>query len=217
LIKGFEMGTINTHATNTTRGRYQRLAPMYDLMEAFPERRYLPWRRRLWSLVTGPRVLEVGVGTGKNIEFYPQNLEVTGIDLTPGMLERARKRAADLNCKVDLHMGDVQCLDFPDNTFDTVVATFVFCSVPDPVQGLGEVRRVVRPGGQVLILEHMRSTQPLVGLLMDLLNPLVVRTMGANINRRTVENTRQGGLILENVEDVGMGGVFKLIIAAKEL
>jgi len=190
---------------------------MYDLMEAFPERRYLPWRKRLWSLVRGPRVLEVGVGTGRNIEFYPSGVEVTGIDLTPGMLERARKRAAALNRKVDLRLGDVQCLDFPDNTFDTVVATFVFCSVPDPVQGLSEVRRVVRPGGQVLILEHMRSAQPLVGLLMDLLNPSVVRTMGANINRRTVENARQGGLILENVEDVGMGGVFKLIVAAKEL
>lgn len=211
------MNPINVDATNTTRSRYQRLAPMYDLMEAFPERRYLPWRKHLWSLVRGPRVLEVGLGTGKNIEFYPPGVEVTGIDLTPGMLERARKRADTLHKKVDLRLGDVQSLEFPDNSFDTVVATFVFCSVPDPVQGLSEVRRVVRPGGQVLILEHMRSTQPLVGLLMDLLNPLVVRTMGANINRRTVENARQGGLILENVEDVGMGGVFKLIFAAKEL
>ena len=207
---------INGDATNTTRSRYQRLAPMYDLMEAFPERRYLPWRKRLWSLVSGPRVLEVGVGTGKNIEFYPQGLEVTGIDLTPGMLERARKRAISLNRKVDLRLGDVQSLDFPDDSFDAVVATFVFCSVPDPVQGLSEVRRVVKPGGQVLILEHMRSAQPIVGLLMDLLNPIVVRTMGANINRRTVENVGNGGLILENVEDVGMGGVFKLIVAGKE-
>lgn len=210
------MNLINGDATNTTRSRYQRLAPMYDLMEAFPERRYFPWRKRLWSLVSGPRVLEVGVGTGKNIEFYPQGLEVTGIDLTPGMLERARKRAISLNRQVDLRLGDVQSLDFPDNSFDAVVATFVFCSVPDPVQGLSEVRRVVKPGGQVLILEHMRSAQPIVGLLMDLLNPIVVRTMGANINRRTVENVGNGGLILENVEDVGMGGVFKLIVAAKE-
>lgn len=210
------MNSINLDATNTTRSRYQRLAPMYDLMERVPERRYLPWRKHLWSSVKGPRILEVGVGTGKNIEFYPPNLEVTGIDLTPGMLERARKRAAALNRKVDLRLGDVQSLDFPDNTFDTVVATFVFCSVPDPVQGLSEVRRVVKPGGQVLILEHMRSAQPVIGLLMDLLNPLVVRTTGANINRRTVENVGKGGLILKNVENVGMGGVFKLIVAGKE-
>jgi ubiquinone/menaquinone biosynthesis C-methylase UbiE len=211
------MDKLKVDATNTTRSRYQRLAPMYDLMETFPERRYLPWRKRLWSLVGGPRVLEVGVGTGKNIEFYPQDVEVTGIDLTPGMLERARKRAASLNCKLDLRLGDVQCLDFPDGSFDAVVATFVFCSVPDPVQGLSEVSRVVKPGGQVLLLEHMRSVQPVIGLLMDLLNPLVVRIMGANINRRTVETVRKGGLVLENVESLGMGGVFKLILAGKQL
>lgn len=209
------MNPVNVDATNTTRSRYQRLAPMYDFMEAFPERRYLPWRKHLWSLVRGPRVLEVGVGTGKNIEFYPPGLDITGIDLTPGMLERARKRSASFNREVDLLLGDVQCLDFPDNSFDTVVSTFVFCSVPDPVQGLGEAGRVVRPGGQVLLLEHMRSAQPVIGLLMDLLNPLVATMMGANINRRTLENVSKGGLILEHVEDVGMGGVFKLIVAGK--
>ena len=210
------MNTINWNETNATRSRYQRLSSMYDLMESFPERRYLPWRKRLWSLVKGPRVLEVGVGTGKNIEFYPQGLDVTGIDLTPGMLERARKRADALRRKVDLRLGDVQSLNFPEESFDAVVATFVFCSVPDPVQGLSEVRRVVRPGGQVLILEHMRSAQPVIGLLMDLLNPLVVRTMGANINRRTVENVEISGLILKDVQDLGMGGVFKLIVAGKQ-
>src|SRR5512139_3693837 len=109
------MNQINSEATNTTLKRYQRLAPMYDLMESFPERRYLPWRKRLWSLVKGPRVLEVGVGTGKNIEFYPSSLDVIGIDLTPGMLERAKKRADALNRKIDLRLGDVQSLDFPDN------------------------------------------------------------------------------------------------------
>lgn len=210
------MNKINSSETNATRKRYQRLAPMYDLMEAFPERRYLPWRKRLWSLVKGPRVLEVGVGTGKNIEFYPPGLEITAIDLTPGMIDRARVRAASLRRPVNLHLGDVQCLDFPDNNFDAVVATFVFCSVPDPVQGLSEVRRVVKPGGHVIILEHMRSSQPIAGLLMDLLNPLMVRMMGANINRRTVENVRKSGLVLGDVQNVGMGGVFKLIVARKE-
>jgi ubiquinone/menaquinone biosynthesis C-methylase UbiE len=154
------MNQIYSDATSTTIKRYQRLAPMYDWMEAFPERRYLPWRTHLWSLVKGPRVLEVGVGTGKNVEFYPPGLDTTGIDLTPGMLERARKRADSLSNPVNLRLGDVQCLDFPGDSFDTVVATFVFCSVPDPVQGLNEVRRVVKPGGQVLLLEHTRSASP---------------------------------------------------------
>lgn len=110
-------------------------------------------------------------------------------------------------------IGDVQALDFPAASFDTAIATFVFCSVPDPVLGLRELARVVRPGGQVLLLEHMRSAGPLAGALMDVLNPLVVRLMGANINRRTVENVRTAGLCIEHVEDLGWGGIFKLSAA----
>ncbi len=88
---------------------------------------------------------------------------------------------------------DVQHLEFPDQVFDTVFATFVFCSVPDPVLGLKELRRVCKPDGRLLLLEHMRPGNPLLGTLFDLLNPLVVRMMGANINRRTVENIRRAG------------------------
>ena len=132
------MKSLDPKETQITRSRYQRISTLYDFMETLPERRYKPWRERLWSLVKGPKVLEVGVGTGKNIPFYPNGLQITGIDLTPGMLERARKRAVDLKLDVDLRIGDVQALDFPDETFDSVVATFVFCSVPDPLLGLGQ-------------------------------------------------------------------------------
>ena len=181
-------------ATKLTRQRYQRIAPFYDLMELLPERRYRPWREHLWSLVAGPKVLEVGVGTGRNVEFYPEGMHVTAIDLASGMLERAVKRARELGKQVDLRLMDVQNLEFPNTTFDTVVATCVFCSVPDALLGLREVRRVTKPGGQVLLLQHVRSESPLFGRLMDLLNPLVVRMMGSNINRRTVEDVRQAGV-----------------------
>ena len=202
-------------ATETTRRRYQRIAPVYDFMEALVERRFLDWRQRLWSLAQGPSVLEVGVGTGKNMPFYPAGISINGIDLTPAMLERARNRLQNIGLqdRVTLQLGDVQALDFPDASFDTAVATFVFCSVPNPVLGLREMKRVIKPGGRVMLQEHMRSPSSVVAALMDLLNPLVVRLMGANINRRTVENVQKAGLELEQVEDLGMGGVFKLIVA----
>jgi ubiquinone/menaquinone biosynthesis C-methylase UbiE len=150
-------------------------------------------KKRLKDNITGNRVLEVGVGTGKNLLYYPKGIEITAIDFSPGMLKRARNKASTDDVRVALIEMDVQHLDFPDNYFDTVFATFVFCSVPDPVAGLTELKRVCKPEGKLLLLEHMRPGNVILGFIFDVLNPFVVRMMGANINRRTLENIYKAG------------------------
>ena len=175
---------------------------------------YAKWRKLQWSKSEGSDVLEVGVGTGKNFPFYPPGAEVIAVDFSGAMLERAKARSDRNKVKVHLRQMDVQNLEFEDESFDTVVASFVFCSVPDPVCGLEEIRRVCRPGGKVILLEHVISTNRVLGRLMNLANPLVVRMMGANINRRTVDNVARSGLTVEKVTDL-KAGIFKLIEARK--
>ncbi|MCH8087253.1 MAG: methyltransferase domain-containing protein [Chloroflexi bacterium] len=205
---------ITRHTTAKTRARYNRIARAYDVAE-YPIERLLfkRWRKRLWSKVPHGHGLEVGVGTGKNIPFYTGNVTVTAIDLSPKMLERAKRRADRVSINVDMAEMNVEQLEFEDDVFDWAVATFVFCSAPDPIKGFRELNRVVKPSGKIYLLEHMRIDRPVIGKLMDLYNPIVVRLTGANINRRTMDNLAASGLKLERVEDLVPLGLVKLIQA----
>jgi ubiquinone/menaquinone biosynthesis C-methylase UbiE len=157
-------------------------------------------------------VLEVGVGTGKNISHHPEGTRVCAVDISPGMLRKAQRRALKRGAEIDLILADAERLPFRDDVFDTTASSFVFCSVPDPVRGLRDVQRVTRPGGQVVLLEHVRAANRVIGKAMDWLNPLVVRLTGANINRDTVTNVSAAGLKPEGVETYGLG-IIKLIEA----
>ena len=200
--------------TELTRARYDRVAPVYDVMNLCADFFYRQWRAWLWRQAPRlGRILEVGVGTGKNIPFHPREARVIGIDISPKMLAWAERRKKKIGANTELRLGDAQALDLPTDSVNAAVATFVFCSVPDPVLGFRELGRVVRPDGRVYLLEHMRSTNALVGRLMDFINPLVVTTMGFNINRRTLENIEKAGLEIERSQDVGLGGIFKTIVA----
>ena len=202
-------------ASRLVRSRYDRIAPLYDLMEAAVEgAAFKGWRALLWSRVPRRGLgLEVGVGTGKNMPYYPKEARVVAVDLSARMLRSARRKVRRGLGPAHLARMDAQSLAFRDDAFDWAVATFVFCSVPDPVLGLAEVARVVRPGGAIYLLEHVRIDRPIVGTVMDLLNPVMVRITGANINRRTVRNVEAAGLTVEAVEDLGPMGVVKLITA----
>jgi ubiquinone/menaquinone biosynthesis C-methylase UbiE len=189
---------------------YDRVAGVLDLLSAPME-----WmggaarRRRVLERARG-RVLEIGVGTGKNLELYPPGVEVTGIDISPRMLARAREHAARVGSPAALHLADAERLPYADASFDTVTATCVFCSVPDPVRGLREAARVVRPGGEVLLLEHVRPRNPVLGRLFDLLTPLTRRFLGPEINRRTEANVAAAGLRIVSCRSEG---IFREMVA----
>ena len=199
--------------TRKTRHRYDRNAPAYDMMEHVMETRaFQRWRERLWSMVEGRKILEVGVGTGKNMPFYPAGAEVTAIDLSPRMLDRARIRAREVGCSADVCEMDVQELACPDGSFDSVVSTFVFCSVPDPIAGMREIGRVLRPGGRLYMLEHVLSQKPVLRQLMSMVNPLTVRMTGVNINRETRRNLEVAGFEISTAEAL-WSDIFWLLVA----
>ena len=131
--------TAENRNAEKTKARYNRIAWMYELSEYIVESlAFKRWRRRLWSRMPSGNGLEVGVGTGKNISYYPPEAHVTAVDLSPKMLERARRRANKLGANVELMEMNAELLEFPDDTFDWAVATFVFCSIPSPVEALRE-------------------------------------------------------------------------------
>lgn len=205
---------IDWRAAKETQRRYDRAALGYDLRDMPMELFARALRRRLWAKIDGGRVLEVGVGTGRNLAYHPPQSEVSAIDISPKLLAKAARKARKKGQPVELSLMDAQRLAFGDGSFDSAAATFVFCSVPDPLVGLAEVRRVLKPGGRFLLLEHVRLNNRILGWVMDRLNPLWVRLSGANINRDTVGNVAKAGFEIVSV-DSHMGGLVKVIEARK--
>src|SRR5262245_61217582 len=150
--------------------------------------------RRLVVPEARGRVLEVGVGTGLNFGLYGAVEELQGIDPDPYMLERARPRAAELPFPVELHQAGAERMPFADAHFDSAVVTFALCTIPDPAAALAAIRRVLRPGGRLLCVEHTRSVQPLTASAQDLLTPLWKKMGGGcHLNRPAVDLVRGAG------------------------
>lgn len=199
--------------TEATRRRYDRIAPIYDKLQWGIELWARRWRRDLWNLIeVDEKILELGVGTGKSFPFYPSAAEVTAIDISEKMLGRARRRAERLGTNVELQVADAQCLPFADSSFDTVVTTFVFCSVPDALQGLREAKRVLKRGGKLLMLEHVLSEILWLRRVMRWLDPVTHRLWGAHIDRETVKTVIAAGFEITEVQDLS-GDMVKRILA----
>jgi len=177
---------------------YNRIARLYDILDLpFEHGRYKPVRRVLFKELNGA-LLDAGVGTGRNFPFYPEGSKITGIDLSPAMLDRARQRREKLGTAVDLHEMNVMKMDFADNSFDGIVSTFLFCVLDAGHQqpALEELRRVCRPGGTIHILEYAISEKPLQHFKMKLWAPWVRFAYGAEFDRHTEQYLEAAGLDL---------------------
>jgi ubiquinone/menaquinone biosynthesis C-methylase UbiE len=200
-----------TRGNERQRRQYASEASAYDRSSALSERWLLGAGHRAWacSRATG-RTLEVAIGTGLNLGEYPAAVRVVGIDLTPQMLELARRRAGDLGRRVELCEGDAQALPFRDGTFDTVLSTYAMCSVPDLALAIAEARRVLRRGGRLILVDHVRSSVAPLYWVQRALELAPSRTQD-ELTRRPIEQVRAAGFEIEEVDRMRAGVLERLV------
>jgi ubiquinone/menaquinone biosynthesis C-methylase UbiE len=178
--------------------RYERIAPLYDLLDLpFERRRYRALRPLLFDGLAG-QLLDAGIGTGRNCEFYPPAATVSGIDTSPAMLARAHDRCPTLAAGGRLYQMDVTALEFPTGSFDGAVATFLFCVLPDDLQvpALRELGRVVKPGGLIRLLEYVRPRGTFRRIMSRIWQTWIAWAYGASFDRHTERHVPKAGLEL---------------------
>ena len=199
---------MKTCETPTARAQrvWDAMAPGYDRDIAFFERiQFGGGREWVCSRATG-RVLDVAIGTGLNLPFYPTDISLTGVDLSPAMLAIARQRAADLGREVELHEGNAEALPFADASFDTVVCTLSLCTIPDHAKAIAEMHRVLRPGGKLLLLDHIGSRWWPVWAVLKLLELFTARN-GEYMTRRPLPMLGPAGFTVTESQQLKLGTV----------
>ncbi len=195
------------------RRSWAKQAPRYDKSIGFFERRVLGSEHRQWacSRATGD-TLEVAIGTGLNVAHYPEEVKLTGLDLSPEMLAIARERTSGLTREVDLRQGDAHRLPFEDNTFDTVVCTYSLCNIPDARLAVTEMKRVLRPGGKLILVDHIRSAVKPIFWLQKAVEFFTRRLEGEHMTRRPLEYVKAEGLAVQERNRLRAGVVERLVV-----
>lgn len=203
--------SANGKTSQTPAARQKRVwdkaAPSYDRQIALFEKHWFTGGREWLGERARGRVLEVAIGTGRDLPHYPADVTITGIELSPAMLAIARQRADGLGRDVTLHEGDAEHLPFGDASFDTVVCALALCTIPSPAAAVGEMRRVLVPGGRLLLLDHIGSTWPPVYAAQWLLERITIRTAGEHFTLRQLPLVKAAGFQIVETERLKAGTV----------
>ena len=206
--------TANARACETPAARQKRVwdkaAPSYDKQIAFFEKIQFGGGREWLGERAHGRVLEVAIGTGRNLPHYPPDTTVAGIELSPAMLAIARQRAADLDRDVDFREGDAEHLPFGDASLDAVVCALSLCTIPDPAAAISEMKRVLVPGGRLLLLDHIGSTWPPLYAAQWLLERITIRAAGEHFTRRQLPLVQADGFQVVEIERLKAGTVERI-------
>jgi ubiquinone/menaquinone biosynthesis C-methylase UbiE len=200
--------------TERVRRLQDKEAPRYDRQMGFFDRILFAGGREWATAQVRGEVLELAFGTGRNLPHYPADVRLTAIELSPRMLEIGRQRANELGRKIDLRLGDAQALDFDDQSFDTVIITFGLCTIPDDRRAVADAYRVLRPGGRLVLLEHVRSPSSPVRAVQKLLDPLAVRFGADHLVREPLDYLGSVGFEIESVQRL-KAGIVERVIARK--
>jgi ubiquinone/menaquinone biosynthesis C-methylase UbiE len=192
------------------KGVWDKTAPGYDRQIAFFEKIWFTGGRGWLAERARGRVLEVAIGTGRNLPGYPADMAITGIELSPAMLAIARERAESLGREADLREGDAEHLPFDDASFDTVVCALSLCTIPSPVAAVGEMWRVLIPGGRLLLFDHIGSSWPPVYAAQWLMERVTIRTAGEHFTRRQLPVVKAAGFQIVETERLKAGTIERI-------